>query len=1305
MTPEDNIPAESEREDGDTDVVEDVSPEQPKPSSVTTVGIGTSAGGLNALKQLFATVPADSGLAFVVVVHLSPEHKSHLADLLQPHAKLPVIQVCETTQLEPNRVYVIPPNANLNTIDTHLRLSELEEKRHERAPIDHFFRTLADAHGAQAIGIVLTGTGSDGTLGLRRIKEAGGLTVVQAPEEAEYDGMPRSAIATGMVDLVLPLDKMVEHVTRFAQMDPDIAVPEGRKKLSEQDNLILQKVFAQVRISTGHDFSYYKRSTIMRRIRRRMQIRQVETLSDYLELLRAGRDEVKLLFDDLLITVTEFFRDAEVFERLERDVIPRIFQGKGPEDRVRVWSVGCATGEEAYSLAILLLEETGRRETRPLIQVFASDPHAASLKRAREGIYPDSIAAHVSQERLRRFFVQENGSYRVRKDVRDLVVFAPHNLLKDPPFSHVDLIVCRNVLIYLQREVQEDLISVFHYALEQDGFLLLGLSENIDRSELFMADSKTHSLYRRRSVPVREFSRGAYPVLPGLKRGEPHFEGNERLLSYGTLHERMVEQYAPPSVLVSEDNEVVHNSAHAWRYLQVPGGSPTNNVFKLVREPFRIELRAALHGARERGGDYRSKPVRARVEGEERMVAIRVLPAREPDMKGFYLVIFDEYETDQETDSTQKPGESLASVDELETELELTRKRMQAVIEEYETAQEEMQAANEELQSTNEELRSTMEELETSKEELQSMNEELTTVNQENRHKVDELAQLTGDLQNLLSATDIATLFLDRNLNIVRFTPLVAELFNIRHTDRGRPLSDLTHRLGSAKLQEDAGRVLEKLTPIEREVTCETGQWFLTRILPYRSSEDRIMGIVITFMDITERKRAEDAVRKSEQRYRELSRLLEQKVKERTAELEDQTVRLRRLAAELASAEQRERKRLAAVLHDDLQQLLVAAKMNLEQSLGRGGDARVREALGRAQGQVEEAAKTARDLTRRLRPPVLYEAGLTGAVEWLASDIREKHGLEVAVKTDNVGLNMSDDIKALVFECVRELLLNVAKHAKVDHATIEVREFDGHLLIMVADQGVGFDPDKAMAYEGGGAFGLFSIRERIDALGGKVKIESANGNGCQITLEVPVSVGPLAEHAEVERAYRSAVLNVAQTGPERGPEVRVLVVDDHALVRQGIANIIEEHSLLTVAGLAGDGVEALRAVEEAQPDVVLVDVNMPQMNGIDTTREIHRQWPDIVIVGLSVQDDTATAKAMLEAGAKAFVPKSGDPDLMIETILGLSGRKEGGAAESPVPADEVTEGSTPERDAKTESGDGAKHGPGTKPKSKHRKRK
>lgn len=798
---------------------------KPEPLPSMLVGIGASAGGLEALKMLLPDLPSDSGLAFVIVVHLRASQPSVMAEVLQPFSSMPVTQVTEDQDIEPNHIYVIPPGRNLSTLDNHLRLSKIEENHEGRAPIDHFFETLADTHKDRCIGIVLSGSGADGSFGVRRIKEQGGLTIAQDPREAQFDSMPHNAIATGHVDLVLPVRDMSWHMRRFATTQPRLEISESFERSPTPDQEALQSILAQVRARTQTDFSKYKPSTVLRRIRRRMQLHHKELLADYLDFLRSDPKEATLLAEEFLITVTQFFRDAEVFGHLEKEVVPALFEEKTASDNIRVWSVGCATGEEAYSVAMLLLERAGRMAAPPHIEIFASDLHEPSLRRARDGLYPDTIEANVSPERLRRFFVKEENNYRIRPELREVIVFAGHNLLRDPPFSRIDLIICRNLLIYLQRDLQHDVIDLFHYALNPGGLLLLGPSESIDRTALFQAECKPLCIYRRRNVPAPE---PRLPVFPQTFRRAGRFETPGARLqpaaSYGALHQRMVERYALPSLLVDQDFRVVHASEHAGRYLQVPGGELSASVFRLAREELRIELRAALHMAVEHGADSRSRPILVELEGETRQVVLHVRPSKDPELGNACLVIFDEYEPSESAPSAPAGPEAA----ETRAELAATQERLRAVVEQYETSQEEMRAANEELQSVNEELRSTLEELETSKEELQSMNEELQTVNQENRHKVDELSQLTGDLQNLMAATDIATLFLDRELRILRVTPRTRDLFNIRASDRGRPFTELRHRLGYDLLEQDLCAVLERLTPIEREIQSETGDWYLT---------------------------------------------------------------------------------------------------------------------------------------------------------------------------------------------------------------------------------------------------------------------------------------------------------------------------------------------------------------------------------------------------------------------------------------------------------------------------------------------
>ena len=835
--------------------------------SLTIVGIGASAGGFAALKEFFSEVPDKTGLVFVIVVHLSPEHKSVLAELLQPFIKMPVQQVTSTLAMKADHVYVIPPNAHLNSIDTHLRLSDLEVKRSERAQIDHFFRTLAATHDGNAIGVVLTGTGSDGTHGLKEIKEKGGLTIVQDPNEAEFDDMPVNAVSTGMADLVLPIRKIPAAILNYSQLKPKIKSLHHEEKPVPEEGELIQKIFTLVKARTSRDFSGYKLSTILRRIQKRMQIQQIIHLDEYVEFLRNNGEEVKILADEFLVNVTNFFRDPDAFRQLETKVIHRLFNGKTSGDNIRVWSVGCATGEEAYTLAMIFMEEASNRENPPSLQIFASDLHDGSLNKAREGYYPGDIKMDISTERLNRFFVKENNGYRIKKDVREMVIFTPHNLLGDPPFSRIDLIVCRNLLIYLKREIQRNVYELFHYAVKPEGFLMLGPSEHLESSELFTTLSKEFSIYTKRNVNGPEPKLPVFPRFNRISNEKVKPVKNEAVLSPGDLHQKVVERYAPPSILLSPENLVVHVSQNAGKYLMISGGEINRDIFRLIHPDLQLEMRSIIYSSRDRKKINRSKPIPFPHGGKNHQVILYSRMIEDPELGQSLLIMFEEFDDkEMKTDGSLTQNFDHAEsnrIRELEEELEESSHRLQAIIEEYETSQEEMKASNEELQSANEELRSTMEELETSKEELQSMNEELSTVNQENRHKVAELSQLSSDLQNLLAATEIATLFLDREMRILRFTPKLEEIFNIRLADRGRLISDQTHKLGYENLVKDARKVLKNLQPIENEVTDSSGSTYISRILPYRSTDDKIEGVVITFTDISSRKKAELELKKS----------------------------------------------------------------------------------------------------------------------------------------------------------------------------------------------------------------------------------------------------------------------------------------------------------------------------------------------------------------------------------------------------------------------------------------------------------
>jgi two-component system, chemotaxis family, CheB/CheR fusion protein len=837
---------------------------------VTVAAIGASAGGVQALQTFFAALPNNTGAAFVVVVHLDPEHRSELVNIIAARTRMPVIEVGKRQQVQANHVYVIPPDRRLQMVDHEISAQEFDEPRGQRAPIDLFFRSLAQRLG-DGFAVILSGAGSDGTIGVRAVKESGGIILVQDPKEAEYASMPRSAISTGVADFVMPVRDLAKRLVDLINIKEHVSIPDIRNF----DEELLRRILAHLRVRTGHDFSKYKRSTVLRRIARRMQVTHADDLKEYYDVMRDSADEAQALLGDLLISVTTFFRDAEAFEKLAKNVVPQLLASKEPEETVRIWVSGCATGEEAYSFAILLLEEAAKQPLRPPIQVFGSDLDARALAAAREGRFPLAIEADVSEERLRRFFTREGDHYRIRQEVRDMVLFAVHDLLKDPPFSHIDLISCRNVLIYLDRELQEQVCSTFHYALNPAGFVFLGSSETADNpAGLFRTVDRAARIYQ--STALAGDKPRLLPRLLGPVRVREQVMQLGRTmnptvaLGEAAMHRRAIEQVAPPSMLIDDSHRVIHLSENAGRFLMPSGGPLSGDAVDLVRPELRFELRSALNRVFEQRESTLSLPILVRFNGAPHRVHLLIKPMTNgdgPEPRHAIAIFIEGEALDGNLVSAEGPT-SDETVRRLTQELELTQSRLRTVREESDAANEELRAANEELQSINEEYRSTSEELETSKEELQSINEELQTVNSELKLKLEAISRAHSDLQNLVAATDIGTLFLDATLRIKRFTERVTDLFSVTHTDEGRPITDFAHQLEYEDLIKDARAVLADLAPVRREIRSRSGRWYEVRLRPYRTVDNKIDGVVITFVDISERHQVEHALREGEARQR-----------------------------------------------------------------------------------------------------------------------------------------------------------------------------------------------------------------------------------------------------------------------------------------------------------------------------------------------------------------------------------------------------------------------------------------------------
>jgi two-component system CheB/CheR fusion protein len=1363
--------------------------------SFPIVGIGASAGGLDAFTRFFQALPEEPGMAFVLIQHLDPTHDSMMSDLLGRRTQVRVLQVTKEMEVEKNTAYIIPPGKYLGLENNRLILSDLPEQRGMRMAVDHFFETLARARKEKAICIVLSGTGTDGTLGLKAVKASGGLALVQDPETAQQEGMPRSAINTGAVDRIMAPEEMPRFLLEYAN-HPYVngeAEDPPREATARKPVDVLDTILNLLFTRTGHEFHAYKKGTLQRRVHRRMSLTQVMRMEDYLDLLQSDDRECEALFKDLLINVTSFFREPEAWQALEELVLPRLVERCDRDRTIRVWTPGCSTGEETYSIAILLQETMEQHQKRCSLQIFGTDIDREAYQVARAGRYPESIESQVSAERLNRFFDRDQDQYVIKKQVRETVVFAPQSLLSDPPFTGLDLIICRNLLIYLENDIQEKILRLFHFALKDGGYLFLGNSENTGQQRhLFEPVSKSRRIYRRLAA-----ARPAHidlPVFQVRRPGERKEESGRRpgwhrsVTPAEITRQAVLAEYAPPSVLVDRAYDVLYYLGGAGEFLRQPEGEPTRNLLEQMRPGMKTRLRALLHRVVRSGRPSRTDEGRMEHEaGGHRRVVLEATPLTQPpEAEGMILVTF---RPRPETGGDQGTGPAAAApgaaedqdgtaVEQLEQELHATREELQATIEELETANEELKASNEEVMSMNEELQSTNEELETSKEELQSLNEELTTVNNELREKVQELEEANDDIANLLASTHIPTLFLDRDLKLKRFTPATENLMHLVPSDVGRPIDHIARWFDDPGLLADCHLVLKDLAPREREIPSHDGRWHNRRILPYRTQNDRIGGLVIAFfditqrrkdlqeiqaredqlrlaireaplpvilfaedgqvillskaweestgfgveempavydwpdgvygtsraearehlervfragrrtkegeftirsredeerywvvhssplgtlsdgrraligmaIDITDRKRFEEALQRSEQQLQEMNASLEEQVEERTRSLELKSSQLRRLTSELSQVEQRERRRLASTLHDHIQQLIASARMQLE-VLGQDLEGQSHEDARRIQNLINEAAEACRNVTAELAPPVLYEGGFVQSMQWLCSQFGDHHNIEVHCRVPDLKVEPLDqETSVLLFQSVKELLFNVVKHSGAGRARLVV-ETDGsrRLRISVIDEGDGFDPEGEFQKEGKDrGFGLFSIRERVSIANGRMDVVSSPGEGTRVTLTVPARAGdsraPFAAAAEGSPSP-------AGPGSDAGA-IRVLVVDDHAIFRDGMASLLEKEEGIQVLDEASNGEEAVEKATRLKPDVVLMDINMPGMNGIEATRRIMKERPGTRIIGLSVHAEDDIAESMREAGAADYVTKGGPSRELFAAIRG-----------------------------------------------------
>jgi two-component system CheB/CheR fusion protein len=1218
------------------------------------VGIGASAGGLEALERFLRLVPPDSGLAYVLVQHLDPEHDSILAEILGRASRIPVTFATEGQRVERDHVYVMPRSSGLLVEGGTLRLVA-SGPRPSRLPINAFLVSLAADQRQNAVGIILSGSGSDGALGIEAVKQHGGATFAQLPAEAAYDSMPRAAVATGMVDQVLPVEQLpaaLASLTARRRHHP------GESARGESEGL--REALELLRVRTGHDFSLYKRNTITRRFQKRLAATRTATFREYVALLEGDENEIRRLFDDLMINVTSFFRDGEPFRTLERMVIPALM-ARPPSEGVRVWVAGCSTGEEAYTLAMLFREQAERMPRPPPVQIFATDVDESALAEARRGRYTEVVERQVSPERLARFFTRGGDAYTVTKDLRDLCIFTGHDVTRDPPFSRLDLVSCRNLLIYLEPALQKRVIDLFHYALRPGGYLLLGKAETVDASEpdLFDVAERSDHLYLRRDVERR-------PGIPPMTRGGPvrvlpletapvsRRSGADVRSAAERSRNIVLEEYASPSVVVDARGEI----RYFWGtdlafYLPRTAGAPATNLMHLARRELKAELGAALHNAARQGRQVAHKDLVVAVDGLERRLnlVVRPIPTTKEDPDALFLVVFQELQAVPAAPGTPLEAPSLERYRQIESALESARERLQFTVDELENANEALRASNEQLQSMNEELHSSNEELQTSQEELQSVNEELNTVNAELSKKVEELGILYGDLQNFFQGTQIATVFLDRQLKIARFTPEAMTVFRLADGDVGRSLRDFTARFDAEGVSQEAERVLGTLEPVERTIrTLEQQRWFLMRIHPYRTPSNLIAGVVITFIDVTRLKETEAALR------------------EAIAERE-------RAEEALRGADQRKDEFLAMLSHE-LRNPLAPIRNSLHvmdhSPPGTEPSLRAQQVIKRQVGHLARLVEDLLDATRVSRGKLRVELErleLGALLERTAEDHRTlftARDVAFEVSRPERPVWVDGDATRLA-QVVGNLLQNAAKFTPGGGSVrLSLAPVGEWAEVRVRDDGAGIEPtmlprlfqafsqsDVTLARSLGGlGLGLVLVKGLVELHGGTVEAFSGGkGEGAEVVVRLPLATAPPAARESAPRV------------PPR--PCRILVIEDNVDGAESLRAVLEMDG--HEVEVAFDGPRGLEKGRAFLPEVVMCDIGLPGMDGYGVARAIRgdatlRGAYLIALTGYAGPDDQRRA---LDAGFDAHLSKPPAIEQLQEAIARVPARAR--AAVAPVP--------------------------------------
>jgi two-component system, chemotaxis family, CheB/CheR fusion protein len=1313
--------------------------------SFYVVGVGASAGGLEALETFFEHMPSDAGMAFVVVQHLSPDFKSLMDELLSRRTEIAIHRVEDGMAVEPNSIYLIPPKKEMIISGGRLLLTDKDPATGLSLPIDTFFRSLAQDCGNRAVGIILSGTGSDGSRGIRAVHDAGGLVIAQNEETAKFDGMPRSAVETGVVDLVLPPAEMAKALLDYIQ-HPVHGAKTGNpigKLVSETG---MNAVYSLLRAECGIDFSHYKPNTVLRRIDRRLQLNRSDDLDEYVEQLRIDAQERNSLYKDLLIGVTRFFRDPELFERLKAEVIPETLAKVSPDDEIRAWVAGCATGEEAYSLAILFHEALAEANRPFNIKIFATDVHRVSLEFASAGLYDEAALTEVSTDRLERYFAKQAAKYQVSQELRKMIVFAPHNIIKDAPFTKLDLISCRNLLIYLQSPAQQKALSLFHFGLKTGGVLTLGPSESPgDISDEFETLDGHWKVYRKRRdirLPT-DMRLPLSPLLPqlqavgaALRSSNPAFPDPNLLKAYDEL----LGAYVPPSFLITLQRELIHTFAGAGRYLRVPDGRPSTDLLDMVDNDLRLAISGALQRAAKEGGPVGYGGVSRQSGGDEERLRVSVRPFAVRGTGETYFLVSLELEQRPRL-SSESIGDlnvgaaSALRLVELEDELRYTKENLQATVEEMETSNEELQATNEELVASNEELQST-------NEELHSVNEELYTVNAEYQRKIAELTELTDDIDNLLRSTDVGTIFLDRELLIRKFTPKIAHAFQLLPQDIGRRIDSFAHNILHEGLLDDVRRVLETSEPIERDVQDRLGEWYLLRILPYRT-KDKVEGVVVTLIAISRLKATEKELRRLSKVFmdgadpiiiedlsgtiidlnREAERvygwsrveLLGQPVStlipvEEAARIEtlrdrcrtDDSIRnveslrcdragnvspvlltlsllndeagepaaIASIAKDITTQKEAEREAREAASRRD--QFLAMLSHELRNPLGamlnaarlfervESHDAALAKACSIIDRQSKQMARLLDDLLDVSRVTqgkiqiskqlVDLRASAEEAIQ-VVQPLVESRAHTLVMKLPDHAVYVEGD-PARLLQVQENLLENAAKYTPDGGMLrLTLRAEDGEAILCVKDNGVGIAPEmQAKIFElfvqappvpvgpdTGMGIGLTLVQSIVHLHNGQVGVRSEGiGKGSEFEIRLPLT------------QKRPNESRPATPAPEAG--INVVIVEDNADSREML------ESLLRMDGYevrtAEDGLKGYEAILAHGPDVALVDIGLPGMNGYEVARKVRAEMggKPIRLVALTGYGRKVDRDAVFEAGFDEHLVKPVDPDDLVRVL-------------------------------------------------------